>query len=184
MKEPKMETPPPTAPTLAPIETAHPTRKSFKTLCTRNVVVVILNIVAACILLFCCFYFFFSNPKMFWRDLKSYMFFSPILLVAGAGFVCFYIMNLVFHLEEKSLHLADSWDLVYKVVFSLTFMLLILRSFFGDFMSEPSINIVTGETIAGGTNLNVPIEMIVMGIISGLITWFTPPIRDNDNTEF
>ena len=99
------------------------------------------------------------------------MAFAPILFFAGIVFVCFYITMLVFNLEAKTVQKADRYDLAYKVVFSLTLMLLVVRSFLGDFMGE-------------GTNLNVPIPIIVIAIVSGIVTWATPKIKDNNNPEF
>lgn len=151
---------------------------------TRNNVIVMLNITAACMLLFCLCFFFFSNPKMFLKDIKSYMAFSPVLLVVGTGFVCYYIMHLVFHLDAGTSHRADSLTLVYKIVFTVTFILLVGRSFLGDFMPETVIIDGVMRSEITNPNLNVPIPMIIMALISGLITWLTPSVRDNDNTEF
>ena len=99
------------------------------------------------------------------------MAFSPILLLAGIIFVCFYIVTLVTKLEDGDIHTADRFDLAYRLVFSFTLILLVVRSFLGDFMG-------------GGTNLNIQYEVIIPAIISGLITWLTPKIRDNDNPDF
>ena len=108
---------------------------------------------------------------MFLNDITSYMAFAPILFFAGVGFVCFYITVLVFNLESRSAWAADRFDLAYKVVFSLTLILFIMRSFFGDFAGE-------------GTRLNVRWELIIPAIVCGLANWLIPKIRDNDNTEF
>ena len=108
---------------------------------------------------------------MFGRDFTSYMAFSPIILILGIVFVCFYIVMLVVNLEFKAIHTADRYDLVYKVVFSVTFIMLVIRSWLGDFMGD-------------GTELNVPIAITIMAMASGLITWFTPKIKDNNNSDF
>jgi len=123
-------------------------------------------------MLFACCFFFFANMRMFLNDITSYMAFAPILFLLGVIFVCFYITMLVFYLfEAETVWVADRFDLVYKIVFSLTLMLLIIRSFFGDFMGS-------------GTILNVPVAIIVISIVSGVMTWCIPKIRDNDNLEF
>jgi quinol-cytochrome oxidoreductase complex cytochrome b subunit len=141
--------------------------------------------------LFCCCAFFFQNVKeyeiittigdqtitekisLFKRDFQSYMAVFWILLFLGIGFVCFYIMTLVTHIDTNTRQ-ADRYDLAYKIVFSLTLVILVTRSFLGDFKGD-------------GTMLNIPYQtfgIIIAAIISGIITWVTPKIKDNDNTEF
>ena len=78
---------------------------------------------------------------------------------------------LITNFENGNISHADRFDLPYRIIFSLTLVLLVLRSFFGDFMG-------------GGTNLNVSFEIIIPAILSGFITWLTPKIRDNDNPDF
>ena len=138
---------------------------------TRNNNIIFINITAACVLLFCCCFFFFRNIAMFKHDITSYMAFSPILLFAGIIFICVYITILVTKLESQNILHADRLDLPYKIIFSLTLILLIVRSFLGDFMGA-------------GTMLNVPVAIIVLAIISGLATWATPKIKDNNNPDF
>ena len=108
---------------------------------------------------------------MFRHDITSYMAFCPILFFAGIIFVCFCITTLVTELENGKLSHADRLDLPYKIIFSLTLIILVVRSFLGDFMGE-------------GTMLNVPVAIIVIAIISGLVTWCTPKLIDNDNPDF
>ncbi|MDR0462473.1 MAG: hypothetical protein LBG88_04065 [Christensenellaceae bacterium] len=138
---------------------------------SRNITIVISNIVTSSTLLFCCCFFFFRNYKMFGRDFTSYMAFMPVLFFAGVLYVCFYIIMLVGSLENNSTRNADRYDLAYRIVFSVTLFVLIIRSFLGDFMGE-------------GTTLNVSYEIIIVAIVSGIATWLTPKIKDNDNTEF
>ena len=109
---------------------------------------------------------------MFYRDITSYMAAVPIVFALGIAFVCFYITSLVFSLESRMIWLADRYDLLYKIIFSVTLIILVVRSFLGDFASEQ------------GTALNVPVPIIALALLSGLITWFTPKIKDNDNNEF
>ena len=99
------------------------------------------------------------------------MAFCPILFFAGLLFVCYYIVTLVSKLEAGDIPQADRLDLPYRIIFSITLIVLVVRSFLGDFMGE-------------GTRLNVPISIIILAIISGLVTWLTPKIKDNDNPDF
>ena len=142
----------------------------------RNNNIVLANIVSACLLLFCCCFFFFLDPKLFLNDITSYMIFSPIILALGVGFICFYIFKLTFNLDSNTSFVADRYDIWYKIIFTITLLTIMIRSFFGDFMcTDPSCHCI---------QLNVPVPIIVFGIISGIITWCTPKIKDNNNTEF
>jgi len=110
------------------------------------------------------------------------MFFCPLLLAIGIAFICFYIVTLVTHIDTN-VRQADKYDLPYKIVFSLTLILLVVRSFLGDFLGYR----FDTELETYGTMLNIPPEtigIVVTAFISGIITWFNPKIRDNDNTEF
>jgi hypothetical protein len=123
------------------------------------------------------------------------MFFSPLILLFGTGFVCFYIIRLFFYFCDKQPYLATRWELIYKIIFTATFIMLIVRAFCGDFMClhetgtlcdpniDPSDYTEDMDTCHHST-LNVPVGMVIAAIISGIITWFTPKIRDNDNLEF
>ena len=161
----------------------------------RNTIIVIAHALAASLLLFCCFFFFFQNLRMFWKDMTSYMLWAPILFVAGVSFIFFYIITLVTNIDSKTPHNADRYDLAYKIVFSLTLILLIVRSFVGDFMCTDSkcgewrTSIVNGietqyQYFCHGSMLNVPIYIIVLALISGLLTWILPKVKDNDNSDF
>ena len=123
---------------------------------------------------------------MFLKDITSYMAFAPILLLLGTLFICFYIMMLVFYLfEAKTAWLADRFDLAYKIVFSLTLILLIVRSFLGDFMcADGDYCGMYGPPCHNPQTLSVPVPIIIAAILSGLVNWLIPKIKDNDNTEF
>ena len=140
-----------------------------------NKTIIIIKIAAACVLFFCCCFFFFSHLGMFWRDLTSYWFFFPVLFFAGIIFVCVYISILVGSFEEKSIMHSDRYDIAYRIVFTVTFFILTIRSFLGDF-ANPSEDF--------GSNLNVPIAIIALAMLSGIVTWLTPKIKDNDSNDF
>jgi hypothetical protein len=85
-------------------------------------------------------------------------------------------MALCLSIESKTQHIVDRFDIWYRLIFSVTLLTIILRSFFGDFMAEAT------ETYAPQL-LNIdPISCIAF--LSGIITWSLPRIRDNDNSEF
>ena len=140
-----------------------------------NARIIILKISAACVLFFCCSYFFFQHYDMFWRDLNSYMWFMPVIYFAGLIGVCAYIFLLVGTLESNRLERGDRFDIPYRIIFSITFLALVIRSFLGDFMN-PDTDI--------STNLNVPVPIICLTIASGLLTVCLPKIRDNDTSDF
>jgi len=143
--------------------------KPQKVRCKRlfsNKMIIIIKIASACLLFFCCCFFFFQNLSMFLDDITSYMAFFPIIFFAGVILVCVYISLLVGTLESKNVHLSDRYDIAYRIVFTITLLALTLRSFF----TKPM--------------LNVPIFIIALAIFSGIITWATPKIRDNDSTDF
>ena len=138
---------------------------------TRNNTIVLFNLVSACMLLFCVFFFFFSNMQVFLDDITGYMFFSPLLLLLGALFVCFYITMLIFYLfESKTVWLADRFDLPYKIICSVILLLLIIRAFLLGYFTESAL-------------LFLP-PFVIIAILSGIITWVLPKIKDNDNTDF
>jgi hypothetical protein len=140
----------------------------------RNTVVIIINIIASNMLLFSSCAFLFQNLKLFEHDFKTYMAFCPILLFLGIVFVCFYIIVLVTNIDSN-IRKTDKWDFPYKIVFSITLLILVVRSFLGDFMG--------GE----GIMLNIPpqtINIVIIALVSGVITWCNPKIRDNVNKEF
>ena len=131
-----------------------------------NKTIVIIKIVAACILFFACCLFFFGNMKSFGEDLKNFNPF-PIIFFVGIIWICIYISNLVGKIEDKNLYLADRFDWLYKLVFTITILSMIVRSFF---FIKPY--------------LAVPTEIIILCIISGVLTLLTPKIVDNNNEEF
>ena len=130
------------------------------------------------------------------------MFFAPIILFLGMLFICYYITMLVFYLfESRTVWLADRFDLPYKIVFAVTMLMLTIRSFLGDFMcteywcaDNPCDNpnncsihrydFFDTAMACHNTMLNVPVAIIVFAIISGIVTWCIPKIKDNDNNEF
>jgi len=152
---------------------------------TRNTNIIFMNIMAACVLLFCCCFFLFQNLGMFYRDLISYMIVFPIVLLLGISFVCFYIIALVVRLEIKAIVHADKYDLLYKIIFSMTFIALVFRSWLGDFMWDGICSCLPDALCyCAPPQLSVAISMTILAMLSGLMTWFTPKIKDNDNTDF
>ena len=131
-----------------------------------NKTIVIIKIIAACILFFACCLFFFGNMEMFADDLKNFNPF-PIIFFAGIIWVCIYISNLVGKIEDKNLYLADRFDWLYKLVFTITILSMVVRSFL---FAEPYLAVQT--------------EIVILCIISGILTLMTPKIVDNNNEEF
>lgn len=146
-------------------KTAKKHSKDSKKPLFTNKQIVLIKIGSACLLFFCCCLFFFQSMEMFWNDLKSFNPF-PIIFFAGLIFVCTYISILVGHINSKELFKAERLDLVYRIVFSITLIALVIRSFF----AKPY--------------LNVPIHIVVLAVVSGIITWITPRIVDNNNSDF
>ena len=129
-----------------------------------NKSIVMVKITAACILLLGCSMFFFANMQLFWSDLKRISPF-PFVFFGGLIWIAIYIVNLAGHIDDNELHHADRRDLLYKVVFVLTVLSMVFRSFvFKDLAVHPEITIIC--------------------IISGVITLATPRILDNNNDEF
>ena len=129
-----------------------------------NKTIVLIKITTACILLLGCALFFFLNMQMFLDDFLSIRFAFPIVFFAGLIWVCIYIVNLAGHIDDKNLHHADRFDWLYKIVFILTVLSIVVRSILKDF------------------GANWPI--IVICIVSGILTLITPRIVDNNNNEF
>ena len=138
-------------------------RAKSRRLSSRTIVV--LKIAAGSLLFFGCCLFFFSYRGMFWDDIKGGNPF-PVVFFSGLILVCAYIINLVGHMDSEELYLADRFDLVYKIVFTITILSMALRAI----LSEPY--------------LNVPVTIMVVCIFSGILTLVTPKIVDNNNDEF
>ena len=130
-----------------------------------NKAIVIMKIVCASIMFFACCLFFFGNIEMFWESLKSFSPF-PFIFVGGSLYISVYLANLVGHIEDKNLYLADRHDKIFKAVFVITIMSMVLQSFL---YASP---------------LTVPVVITVMCILSGVAVLFTPKIIDNNNDEF
>ena len=130
-----------------------------------NKTIAVIKITAACILFFTCCLFFFQSIDMFWNDIKKFSPF-PVIFFAGVIFICIYIGNLVGHIESKELHKADRFDLLYRIIFTITLLSMVIRSFF----AKPY--------------LNVPTLIVCLAVTIGILTWLAPKIIDNDNTEF
>ena len=131
-----------------------------------NKAIVIIKISTACLLFFACCLFFFENTGMFLRDLKNFSPF-PIVFFAGLAWVCGYIANLVGKIEDRNLYLADRFDWLYKIIFTITILATVVRSFL---FAKPY--------------LNVPTVIVTLFVVSGIITLLTPKIIDNNNEEF
>jgi hypothetical protein len=130
-----------------------------------NKSIVVIKIATAALLFFACCLFFFQYMDLFWSDLKNWIPF-PIVFFAGLIWVCIYIGNLVAHIESRNLYLSDRYDWLYKIVFTVIILSMVVRSFF----AKPY--------------LQVPEMIIVLCIISGIITYLTPKIVDNSNDDF
>jgi hypothetical protein len=91
------------------------------------------------------------------------------------AFDLFYIIMLVVKLDTAAIRTADKFDLAYKIIFGITLAMFIVRSFLGNY---------SAKYIGVGDVFNIPIPIAVVAILSGIITWCTPKIKDNDNTEF
>jgi len=129
-----------------------------------NKTIVMMKIAAACVLLLGGALFFFSNMRLFWNDFLSWRFAFPIVFFVGLIWICAYIVNLAGHIDDKNLHHADRFDWLYKIVFTITVLAIILRGVLGQLFADPIIAIIC--------------------IISGLLALFTPKIIDNNNDEF
>jgi hypothetical protein len=125
--------------------------------------IVIMKLIAALLLFFGCCLFFFQNTSMFWTDIKNLCPF-PFIFFAGIAWICIYIANLTGHFESRDLYLADRYDWLYKTVFTITILAMIMRSMF--------------------YSLSVPPVIIIICAVSGLMTLATPKIVDNTNDEF
>jgi len=131
-----------------------------------NKTIVIIKIVTACVLLLGCSLFFFSNLKLFGDDFSKFWIRPfPIIFFAGLIWICVYIVNLAGKIDSKDLHHADRFDWLYRLVFIITILSMIFRTFVF-------------------ANLSMPWEIITLCAISGVATLCTPRIVDNNNDEF
>jgi hypothetical protein len=137
-----------------------------------NKAIIFIKIAAAALLFFCCSFFFFQNKEMFWNDFKSWRAFFPVFYVLGLILICMYLTLLVSTIESKEHFLGDRYDLAYRVVFTVTLLLIIIRIFFAETIFYTPIG------------ANLPVMIIVLGVISGAVTWLIPKIKDNDNQDF
>jgi len=131
-----------------------------------NKTIVAVKVVTACVLFFACALFFFGNISLFVGDFKSFNPF-PLVFFAGLIWVCVYIANLLSKIEDKNLYLADRHDWLYKLIFTVTILSVIIRSFIFE---QPY--------------LSVPTFIVSLFIISGILTLLTPNIIDNNNDDF
>ena len=103
---------------------------------------------------------------MFLKDLKHFNPF-PVIFFAGIIFVCVHISILIAKIEDKNLYLADRFDWLYKLIFTITILSMIVRGFV---FAQPYLNIST--------------FIVTLCAVSGVVTLLTPRIVDNDNKEF
>jgi len=103
---------------------------------------------------------------MFIADFKKWSPF-PYVFFAGLIWVCIYMANLISKIEDKNLYLADRYEWVYKIVFTVTILAIIVRCFF---FLKPFFAI--------------PVEIVVLCVVSGVLTLITPKIIDNNNNDF
>ena len=145
--------------------------KHKKPLISNNAILWI-KLIAAFILFFCCIFFLVQQWQMFLHDIASWMVFFPILYFAGTICVAVYISFQIWHIDEKNnAKGSDRFDIWYRIIFTVTFLLLLIRSFLGDFMGD-------------GTTLNVPYIIIIPALVSGIMTWACPKIRYNNSNDF
>jgi hypothetical protein len=126
--------------------------------------IVFIKIATACILLLGCALFFFSNMQLFWSDLTSWVFAFPIVFFTGLIWICAYIVHLAGKIDDKNLHHADRFDWLYKLVFTITVVAIVVRTVF--------------------IYLFPPWPIVAICIISGVMALLTPRIVDNNNDEF
>ena len=137
-----------------------------------NRVILYIKLIAAFVLFFCCVFFMVHNWTMFLHDMSSWMFFFPVLYILGTLCVSVYISFQIWHIDSKENAAgSDRFDLPYRIIFTITFLLLLVRSFLGDFMGD-------------GTMLNVPYIIIIPAVISGIMTWACPKIHYNNSNDF
>ncbi|MCL2755591.1 MAG: hypothetical protein FWE45_00885 [Firmicutes bacterium] len=140
-----------------------------------------MKIITACFLLLASLLFIFTPTQVFddnadryievfavhflWQDITSFNP-LPIFFFAGILAICAYISFLVYRVNSKTFYSADRFDLWYKMLFSLILIYICIRSLF----------IVP--------YLNVPLELVIIAVASGLFNWLIPPIICNNSEEF
>jgi len=102
--------------------------------------------------------------KLFWDDLRSVVFAFPIVFFVGLIWICIYIVHLAGHIDDKNLHHADRFDWLYRIVFSVTVIAIVVRTVF--------------------IQIFPPWPIVTICIISGVLALITPKIVDNNNDEF
>jgi len=128
-----------------------------------NKAIVFIKIATACVLLLGCALFFFTSMSLFLSDFLSWRFAFPVVFFAGLIWICIYIVNLAGHIDKKTLYNADRFHWLYKIVFTITVLAIVLRTLF---------------------ILRIPWPIVIICLISGVFTLFTPRIIDNNNDEF
>ena len=124
-----------------------------------------LKILSACGLLFISAFFFFQHMGLLWDDITVGNI-TPIFFVAGVVCVCLYIGFIVSRFEDGKFHRAERWDLIYKIIFSLTMVYIAIRAIF----IEPFVG--------------VPVGALSAAVVIGILNWFIPAISIQDDTEF
>jgi len=104
--------------------------------------------------------------QVLWREDITQWNLLPIAFFLAVIAVMAYISFLVFAATHKSFQLSDRYDVMYKVVFSFVLLYICIRSLF----IEPF--------------LQVPLEIVVIAVVSGIFNWIIPPIVCNDSEEF
>lgn len=127
--------------------------------------VLALKVTCALLMMLACIWFFTTHIQLFWDDLRAFNPF-PIVFFVGIILIWIYLGFLIGRADDKKFYLADRFDIWYRIIFSTVLIAIGVRSFFAY------------------PYLNVPISIIIICIISGLVTWLTPRIVDNNNSEF
>ena len=132
--------------------------------------ILVLKVASACVLLFIVSFFIFQNLHTFWDDLSGvngwYLSLAIVVLLLALTAVCAYIVFLLIKIDDGKLYRADRFDIPFKILYSYLVLFVGARSFF----------------IA--PYLNVPIAIIVIGLVFGLFNWFVPRLYYHDSDDF
>ena len=132
--------------------------------------ILILKVATACVLLFIVAFFFFQNIHTFWDDLSGknnwYVSLIAVFFLLALKGVCAYIVFLLIRVDDGRTYRADRFDIPYRIVYSFLILYIGIRSFF----------------IA--PLLNVPIPIIVIGLVFGVFNWIIPRLYYHDSEEF